>query len=81
MRFLFILTLKQFWENYTLCYDLSCHSADLPYLFDMDTLTEFAFTEAESLLADKMIKYWTEFARFGNPNGQTTVSYIIYLRL
>ncbi|CAK8697346.1 unnamed protein product [Clavelina lepadiformis] len=57
-----------FWEQYTLCYNLTCHSADLPYVFDMDTLTQFRFTKEESILAEKIGRYWTNFAKYGNPN-------------
>ncbi|XP_078495956.1 crystal protein-like [Ciona intestinalis] len=58
----------EFWENYTKCYDLVCHSAELPYLFDVDKLTDLSFTDEEQVLANNMIKYWSNFAKSGNPN-------------
>jgi len=62
----------QFWEEFTECYDLPCHSADLPYIFDLETLTDFRFTEEERKLTNVMGKYWTNFAKTGNPNlGET----------
>uniref|UniRef100_F6SXV5 Carboxylic ester hydrolase n=1 Tax=Ciona intestinalis TaxID=7719 RepID=F6SXV5_CIOIN len=58
----------EFWENYTKCYDLVCHSAELPYLFDVDKLTDLSFTDEEQVLANNIIKYWSNFAKSGNPN-------------
>uniref|UniRef100_H2Z724 Carboxylesterase type B domain-containing protein n=1 Tax=Ciona savignyi TaxID=51511 RepID=H2Z724_CIOSA len=62
----------EFWENYTACYDLVCHSAELPYLFDLDKLTPLTFTVEEQQLANDMIAYWSNFAKTGNPNGITS---------
>ena len=52
------------------CNGNACHSAEIPYVFD-DDLTEFGieFTKAEKDLAIEMIKYWTNFAKSGNPNN------------
>jgi len=62
----------QFWEEFVECYDLPCHSADLPYIFDLETLTDFRFTKEERNLASVMGQYWTNFAKTGNPNGDET---------
>ena len=43
------------------------HSAELPYLFDTGYAEEL--TEEQDALADRMIAYWTNFARAGDPNG------------
>lgn len=43
------------------------HSAELPYLFDTGYSAELSAEQAE--LADRMIGYWANFARTGDPNG------------
>lgn len=65
----------EFWEEYDECYDLPCHSADLPYIFALDVLTNFRFTEKEQYLSDTMIKYWTNFAKSGDPNHPAEDTY------
>jgi len=51
-----------------MCYNAVCHSAEIPYLFDFDKLTDVRFTDDEQELADKLIFYWTNFAKYGDPN-------------
>ena len=48
------------------------HSADLPYVFGFFPKSgniSGGFGETDSKLADLIEKYWTNFARTGNPNG------------
>jgi para-nitrobenzyl esterase len=48
------------------------HSADLPYVFGFFPKSgniSGGFGEIDSKLADLIEKYWTNFARTGNPNG------------
>jgi para-nitrobenzyl esterase len=43
------------------------HSSELPYLFNFGTLAPL--NPAQTALSKQMLKYWTNFARSGNPNG------------
>ena len=43
------------------------HSSELPYLFDFGELA--ALNPAQAALSQSMLRYWTNFARTGNPNG------------
>jgi para-nitrobenzyl esterase len=51
------------------------HSGELPFLFDVEnrpidmTGKHVPLTEEQKALASKMIRYWTQFARAGDPNG------------
>jgi para-nitrobenzyl esterase len=44
------------------------HAADVPYIFN-DPEFEKSATSEQQHLSWQMIKYWTNFARTGNPNG------------
>ncbi|XP_039254358.2 cAMP-regulated D2 protein-like [Styela clava] len=59
----------EFWENYTLCWEMVCHTEEVPYLFDIDKLTEYRFEDGEAELAARMRTFWVNFAKYGNPNG------------
>jgi len=52
-----------------MCFDLPCHSGDLPYIFNLETLTDKTFSPEESEFSKRIIWYWTSFAKYGNPNG------------
>ena len=43
---------------------------ELPFVFHTAELGGFNYTKDELLLADAMVTYWTNFAHYGNPNGQ-----------
>ncbi|MFF3444401.1 carboxylesterase/lipase family protein [Streptosporangium sp. NPDC002721] len=43
------------------------HAGDMPYLFTEKAVT---FTPAQRRLSDRVIAYWTNFARTGDPNGK-----------
>ncbi|XP_032068117.1 cholinesterase-like [Thamnophis elegans] len=48
------------------------HDAEIPYVFGtLESVPPFnqTYTEAEARLSRKMMHYWAEFARTGNPNG------------
>lgn len=46
------------------------HSSEIPYVFgDLDLLKGFALRPEDYQLSQQMQKYWTNFARTGNPNG------------
>jgi para-nitrobenzyl esterase len=45
------------------------HSADLWYVFHSLKHSWRPFTAGDEELSKKIVEYWTNFARFGNPNG------------
>lgn len=49
------------------------HGSELPYLFSKEQgLPSPTLTAAQQRLSDQMIRYWTTFARTGNPNAPGT---------
>ena len=48
----------------------SFHSAELWYVFHTLQHCWRPYTEADYALSDKIIDYWTNFAKYGNPNGK-----------
>lgn len=65
------------WSFYELwgfppCNDEVCHAAELPYVFNMGDLTVYDYTPQEKVMAERMGFYWTNFAKYGNPNGPET---------
>ncbi|MFC3456122.1 carboxylesterase/lipase family protein [Amycolatopsis speibonae] len=47
------------------------HGAEMQYLFDLNGVPTQLNAEQQAL-SDRMIRYWTTFARTGNPNGPGT---------
>ncbi|WP_405166788.1 carboxylesterase family protein [Nocardia sp. NBC_01499] len=45
------------------------HGFELPYLFDLPQIPPPA-KQAQKDLSDKMVRYWSTFARTGDPNGR-----------
>ncbi|MGK5550012.1 carboxylesterase/lipase family protein [Actinomadura kijaniata] len=45
------------------------HAAELQYQFDTDYFAGRRLAPAQRRLADQMTRYWTRFARTGDPNG------------
>lgn len=45
------------------------HSAELPYMFGQVKLSLRPMKKEDFELADRMSTYWTNFAKYGNPNG------------
>lgn len=45
------------------------HSADLWYVFHSFRYSWRPFTAGDNALSKQMVAYWTNFAKFGNPNG------------
>ncbi|MFI5697667.1 carboxylesterase/lipase family protein [Kribbella sp. NPDC051586] len=50
----------------------SSHGAELNYLFDTAGGPSYQLTPAQQQLAAQLRRYWTNFARTGNPNGPGT---------
>ena len=49
------------------------HASELAYLFDSTTLGGHApFTADQEALAAAMVRYWSQFAALGDPNGPAT---------
>jgi len=46
------------------------HSSDLWYVFNSFSHSWRPFTKGDQELSNKMVDYWTNFAKFGNPNGK-----------
>jgi para-nitrobenzyl esterase len=46
------------------------HTSEVQYLFDLPTLGLPELSAAQEQLSDAMIRYWTRFARTGNPNSR-----------
>jgi len=46
------------------------HSSELWYMFQNMDLCWRPMTEHDFALSDKMMDYWTNFAKYGNPNGE-----------
>lgn len=52
--------------------DGAFHSSELWYMFNTLGRSWRPMTSADKKLAGKMTDYWTNFAKYGNPNGQGT---------
>ncbi len=47
------------------------HSADLWYIFHSFKHSWRPFTKGDNALSYKIVEYWTNFAKYGNPNGKS----------
>ena len=55
------------------------HSSEIPYVFgNLDLLHGFAWRPEDRALSEQMQKYWTNFARSGDPNGGGLVKWPAY---
>jgi len=52
------------------CIQGAFHSGELWYEFGTLSRSWRPFTEADYALSDKMVGWWTNFAKYGDPNGQ-----------
>jgi para-nitrobenzyl esterase len=56
------------------------HTSELQYLFGVrPNLPTAPLTASQQQLSDAMVRYWSQFARLGNPNGLTTPLWLRYL--
>lgn len=51
------------------------HSAELWYMFNTLSRAWRPFTEADYELSDRMVGYWTNFMKTGNPNGKSLLEW------
>lgn len=54
------------WGSATFCNNKTCHAGDLPYTFDNP---DGNFTLNGHLLAYQHMSYWSNYAKYGTPNG------------
>lgn len=52
------------------CLQGSFHSSELWYVFNTLSRSWRPYSEADYALSEKMVDYWTNFAKYGDPNGQ-----------
>ena len=52
------------------CMQSACHGGELPFLFSTLDKANHSVSEAEHSLSARMILYWANFAKYGNPNNQ-----------
>ncbi|KAL9651712.1 hypothetical protein ABK040_009327 [Willaertia magna] len=71
-----VLTFDAWGPTYTYCVGHVCHGAELPFVFhsigmsNNSKMPGMVFSKDEELLSRNIVKYWTNFVKFGNPNGQ-----------
>ena len=71
--------LQEVWEE-PFCFDKVCHAAELAYVFNVEDLTTYAYTSNERFLSKRMVWYWTNFAKYGTPNGSGMQVGVIFLK-
>lgn len=54
------------------------HSSDLWYIFHSFRHSWRPFTAGDEKLSLQMVDYWTNFAKYGNPNGQSAGEWVPY---
>jgi len=50
----------------------------LAFLFHNAALGNYTYTADEDKLSKKMISYWTNFAKYGDPNGESDLNWPQY---
>ncbi|XP_067660998.1 crystal protein-like isoform X1 [Haliotis asinina] len=61
------------WGSATYCVNKACHGVELPFLYDTPRLIGYDVTSGDEKLSSSMIGYWTNFAKYGNPNSLGTL--------
>jgi para-nitrobenzyl esterase len=59
---------------------LTYHGSELAYVFQTPASSTSQFTPAQWVLSDQMMAYWTNFARYGTPNGLRLPSWPLFTR-
>ena len=47
----------------------AAHASEIQYIFNLPQSGQNPLNTAQELLSGEMVRYWTRFARFGNPNS------------
>ncbi|CAF1154143.1 unnamed protein product [Didymodactylos carnosus] len=55
------------------CYTKVCHGSELPLVFNSDFVLPYKLTEEEEGLSQLIGRYFTNFAKTGNPNSELSV--------
>jgi para-nitrobenzyl esterase len=59
--------------------DVAYHSSEIPYVFgDLDLLHGFAWRPEDREMSREMQRYWTNFAKTGDPNGDGLTKWPVY---
>jgi para-nitrobenzyl esterase len=56
----------------------AAHASELQFLWDLPTPSGLALTADEQALSATMVKYWTQFAKTGDPNGSGNPTWPAY---
>lgn len=56
------------WGHVTECEGRVCHGSELIYLFHTEWAGNYTFTADEKVLSEQIMDFWTNFAKWGNPN-------------
>lgn len=72
-----VLSFDPWGPDYAYCVNYTCHGAELPFVFDVNGLDGYHFTNDEQTMAAAMNAYWGQFiASNGDPNdGSLTVPF------
>ena len=54
------------------------HGEELAFLFHTAPLGGYKYTVDEEKLSNQMITYWTNLAKYGDPNGESDMSWPQY---
>uniref|UniRef100_A0A914CQI3 Carboxylic ester hydrolase n=1 Tax=Acrobeloides nanus TaxID=290746 RepID=A0A914CQI3_9BILA len=57
--------------GYVMPFKGATHASELPYIFNKGILSNFYPNEDDLKTLDQMTAYFTNFAKYGNPNGKT----------
>lgn len=62
------------------CLQGAFHSSELWYVFHTQDRSWRPYTEADKALSDRMVDYWTNFAKYGTPNAPSEADWQPYTR-
>ncbi|XP_062598078.1 bile salt-activated lipase-like [Saccostrea cucullata] len=81
-QFIFSEDVQLFYPNLPLWFHGAGHATELIFFFDARnmTVTNFTLSAIQKTFATQLIKYWTNFAKSGNPNGPDKTDWLPYLR-
>jgi len=71
-QFNHVVSFDPWGPNFSFCKEHVCHGIELPFVFH-SVKPYFEFTPDEDDLSKRMVTYWTNFAKTGNPNKPVAV--------